>query len=860
MGFMLGSGCNSCCDDGGVGPCPCERGGELPNVVAVTLSGPQETKEQGPPLLALSFKSCFGSGATGTVTAPGGVPGEGNGPISSVTLTNGGSGYAKFGRIPPTLTFASTGGPSAKVEVNLTKAADACGLPYWSISSIAVTDGGEGYVDGQAISISRGPGDVQQKAATGYITTVREEPEIKASATGTGATFTVAVDKVSSDPDLWTITGVTFTGTGTGFIDGEAVTFSGDDLATVSPATATVVAEAAREGVPEVRLTDDSFSSWLLAVMTSNEDDPETWSVTGCEIAEPGYEVSVGYRVVVASLGTNTYVESSFIGTVSEVDENGGIVAVNIEDGGVYYRLSDNNELESINVTDGGEFYKKSGTIGSISISSGGKYHGPEDPTLPPIVADVKGSVSQFWPGGGGSGAEISATVNDDVSSSGFGKIVSLKLDDGGDNYLGWRWLYGKDCDYVYEDGEDQPMDRTVVCWRERTDVSSCANWEDSQNSCSFIGYQCWPSESEIEEGFGNSNCFVRLRLSSEINSAILDLEAPAGVPGRNNGPIIGVFLENLNDQFLQGWAFLDENNEVVVPEITAEVYDYLPSQGSGAEFSVSVNTDPNGEEFGRATLTLTSGGDGYLGGLAGIGAPLRVHYRGRNLPPTVDVCGSLGCRTLTAPDVVKCSDFSFEATFGEQTATVEPGGDVTEIFEGSNECCGRCYIPCPERPTQLTITFTREAAELCPEHEVEAVFDLADVENDIMCPPFRVCVGGGFTLAGSNAVLCDGEDLAHYIDAGLQPLPENTNERVVASAVVSFNQAGDVDVVNTFTRIFVPGNGLIFGPPIFEETKRYSLNDGFECSSRDDWDLTEENSAGTPQDCQPYEIDFEFS
>lgn len=75
------------------------------------------------------------------------------------------------------------------------------------------------------------------------------------------------------------------------------------------------------------------------------------------------------------------------------------------------------------------------GTSATVEIGATGSYY-KEDCTLPPIVAEVT-----VTPCGGGSGAVITATVDDDPTSATFGTITKLNVTEGGDGYLAWNWV-----------------------------------------------------------------------------------------------------------------------------------------------------------------------------------------------------------------------------------------------------------------------------------------------------------------------------------------------------------------------------------------------------------------------------------
>jgi hypothetical protein len=666
MGHMLGSSCNSCCTD--QGPCPCLEG-QLPDTVTVTLSGPQGTKEQGPPLLPLRFAACFGSGAEGFATAPGGVPEEDIGPISDATVTDGGSGYAKLGRVAPTLTITGGSGEGATFTPTLESTNDDCGVPTWKIDSVTATGGTGGYQNGDSLSVSVAEGEFEVTGASLTLNVSKSEPVVEAAvSTGTGAQLEVflAGDETSG----WIVSFVSVIDPGSGYEDQEVVVFT---------------------------------------------------------ILGDGIEA----QQAEAEIGTN---------------QDGEIVFVSVLNVGEYY-------IENL----------------SVSVQRGGKYYA-EDASISPYVASVSVSVLQGWPGNIGSGATFTATVDSDTASETFGQITSVAVTNGGSGYLGWRWIYSCDCDWIY--GEEPPQDHTVVAWRDLRSFDG--------DPCSYLAPRCYPAEDSV-----TSNAWIRtgpfaliraVVTSDLVPFATASIEGPEGKPGRDNGPIVAVGAMQ-DEQPLRGYAVLGEGGAVIQADVTVQVEQFLPSQGSGAEISYSINTDPDDEDFGLLSLTIANAGDGYLGGYTGADFVI-VTYPGPNSPPTVESnrnaspIGTLGgCQTTLTADapITNCDEFSFEATFGDQTATVSPGGEVAPPFEGSNKCCHKCFVFCPEMPDQVVATFTREANEgysmrvadnvvadglpatwgvpnfetiapqgayyaTCPEHEVEVVWDVDDLHNENRC------------------------------------------------------------------------------------------------------------------------------
>lgn len=729
---MLGAKCSPCCKDTDTGPCSCVEG-ELPATVTVSLSGPMGTKEQGPNLLPLSFTSCFGSGAEGHAVAPGGTPGEDNGPISSAALTKQGSGYAVLGREAPSLSLGNDNSTPADVTITLHEYTDSCGRPLWRVDSISVNDDGEGYIDGDALVITAAEGTTVVTEATGKIT-IRYEPTIEVTTEdGTGAEFTVAVEQTKAEPSTWTITGVTFTGDTSGYVDGQSVTFGGEYAVEVEPAAAVIRTVRVKPTVAVVADSAGGTGAVLTATLAANGTTPETWRASEVFIDYPGTGYGQGQIFLIAAVDGVAASQAPVI--IQGTDQDGGITAVDFEVGnrGEYYKPTD--ELHFIELTEGGEW--SIGEIVSIAVTDGGVYYA-EDDSLPAIVADIEVKVNQLWPSEG-SGAELSAVVDDTPGSATFGQITSVTVDDGGENYLGWRWIYACDCEWGGDNGSGNGIyGHTVVAWK--------------SSECSYTGYRCWPDGPTEEPVFG----LLRVRLVSDIKTASIPISAPGGMPGRDGGPVSidGILEFSAAAALSSGWAYVDEETGgVVAPEITVTIEQSAPSDGSGATITATIDTDKDSQTFGRVTLTLASGGDGYLGDATGWNG-VTVEYRGPSLPPLVTDYAS-NCApcstTLTSNTLINdCSNFSFTATFGEATAEVSPGGSITPVFEGPNKCCGRCYNKCPDRPSQLTVTFSREGNSGdalddffidCPEHQVEVVFDFEDLESDRECGPFYVCI-----------------------------------------------------------------------------------------------------------------------
>ena len=431
VGIMLGSSCSACC--GQSAPCTLCTEGELPETLTVTFSGLAD-RTPGPDLCALTFSAPYGSGAAGKVTAPGGDPATNKGPISSVSLTNGGSGYAKLGRVAPTITASGGTGTGATFAVNKTSSNDANGIPSWSVTGVTWTGSTSGYVDGDQITFDVAAGDTAEQGAAATIHTVRTAPTVTAGVSGgTGATLSVTTATNGTTPQTWSVTGVTVTNGGTGYPASGYVTFntaSGDTAEQSADATfysgrvaPTVTASVSGSG-------SGAGVSVSLA-STTGYDGRTYWYVNGISITNGGTGYAeydpVGVTVTDGE-GYGAYAE------VSSVDGSGAITGIAVYWGGEYFKSNGIIQSVEFGYGGGGIYYRDAGEISSISVEAAGKYY-REDASLSPYVATVTVGINQTAPSNG-TGATLTATVESSTSSANFGKITGVTIGSGGSGYL----------------------------------------------------------------------------------------------------------------------------------------------------------------------------------------------------------------------------------------------------------------------------------------------------------------------------------------------------------------------------------------------------------------------------------------
>ena len=422
LGFMLGSSCSPCC--GGGGGCGCEPGADLPEYVTVTFSGVSQGTD-GVNLLNVSFSSCFGSGAKAEATAP--IPGPG--PISTLTLTNPGSGYAVFGREEPSLTITGSGS-GLTFTPTLTKTADGCKRPEWSIASVKASGEGEGYTDGEQLTVSLGEGSKQSAAASLILNVGRSQPNLSFSVSGgAGAAFDPTYFQTQSAPSLWAVTALAVTNGGSGYTDDTPVTITlGPGDVEEYPAEMRARTQVTPpEGKFEVVSATGSGATFGTPSWSEISSAPKRFQPLFANLTKIGTGYQVGDEIVF-TVANGTEV-SPYSATVEYVGDNGEIFGYSETSLGEYYW--DRGIIESVEIDNYGGYYN---TDSSVTVNEGGRFYG-EDPELDPIVAEVAVSITNSSPGSG-DGATATATVDDDTTSPTFGQIESLELTDGGDDYL----------------------------------------------------------------------------------------------------------------------------------------------------------------------------------------------------------------------------------------------------------------------------------------------------------------------------------------------------------------------------------------------------------------------------------------
>lgn len=292
LGLMLGSSCSACCQQN---PCSLCTEGSLPDTITVTFDNlPNQTRSDD--LLRLGFSSCFGSGATARILDPGGEASTAAGPIASVSVTGGGSGYARLARVQPELVLTASGNGDAGFSISLSETEDTCGLPAWSVEGVEITKAGTGYKYGSIATFTAKAGTTQIQPAAGTVFTRLQEPEATLSIfPGSGGVFNPSFVPSLFVADRWELDSVQVSGSGTGYIDGTFFTIA-PSVGTTTDWQASARLNTERDEPAGLQIVG-GFSSKasgysLTPVLTKTQDFEglDYWEVASVTIDEPGTE------------------------------------------------------------------------------------------------------------------------------------------------------------------------------------------------------------------------------------------------------------------------------------------------------------------------------------------------------------------------------------------------------------------------------------------------------------------------------------------------------------------------------------------------------------------------------------------
>jgi hypothetical protein len=152
------------------------------------------------------------------------------GTITGITRLTGGSGYAvrRVDIVEPVVTAAVAGGTTAPTLAVTMAPRDDVDPPRWAVASVAVTAGGTGHDDTEEVVFSTA--DHEEWPAFAEALSGRESPAITCvvDGTGTGAEISAQLEEAidSRGRSYWRLLDIDFDVRGTGYTEGDPITFT----------------------------------------------------------------------------------------------------------------------------------------------------------------------------------------------------------------------------------------------------------------------------------------------------------------------------------------------------------------------------------------------------------------------------------------------------------------------------------------------------------------------------------------------------------------------------------------------------------------------------------------------------------
>lgn len=257
---------------------------------------------------------------------------------------------------------------------------------------------------------------------TKYARLGRAEPSVQITGSATGASFSAVMGKTTDSLSLpvWQIQSATVkANNATGYADGERLKVAPlGGAVEMQPAVLTLSTTRLQPTLAAQPQSEYGFGASVAVSLSASTDTAgkQVWSVSSFSISSGGSAYSVGEWVKVAAAEPNVRMVEGASGVVSKVGTGGNITDISVSRAGGYYKE----------------------TPSSVAAEFGGRYY-LEDKALPPHTASVSTIITQFAPSSG-TGASITPTIETNVESPNFGKVVSVSVANGGTGYLAWTY------------------------------------------------------------------------------------------------------------------------------------------------------------------------------------------------------------------------------------------------------------------------------------------------------------------------------------------------------------------------------------------------------------------------------------
>lgn len=373
------------------------------------------------------------------------------GQVSAITLTNGGSGYARevFSRVEPAMVVSLQGGTGAGAVLSATMSQVGDGeSAYWQVAEVIVEQGGGNYNGTEKVVFTPESGTTVELPAAAAIVTQRIEPTVTASVSGgVGAVLSVTLgyqEEQFTWLPFWNVSSVDIVNGGSGYQNNIPVTFTVTDGVQQRTASATAFTGSEQPSVT-ASVTGSSGTGAVFDVQLT-PTGTGTWRVNSGSSALAIVNGGSGYAVgnLISFSSPDQRISPERFAVVTGVSASGAVTQTNLSFSIEYYRS--NGVISSVQFSDRGYYFKASGVVQSVQVQDGGRYYKTQSAgveTATPIVT-INSNV--------GEGAAATASVDSSPESPTFGAITGISVTNGGSGYGsgGNRWRLGISYDGLY--------------------------------------------------------------------------------------------------------------------------------------------------------------------------------------------------------------------------------------------------------------------------------------------------------------------------------------------------------------------------------------------------------------------------
>jgi len=298
---------------------------------------------------------------------------DGDYALTGITVTSGGTtaaSNATYSLAIQSLSIGYVAGPSSGMPViNLTVAGG-------TVVSATIANGGKLRGGGSLASAQvDSPGTASATGRSNFQTTVTySQPAVTASAPGGNgdAEFEVTLTEeegANGDP-FWVVTGVTVVNGGSGYTDAVGLDFTPSSPHGVESLPAVVVANRVPREEPTLTIEGDGTFNITYAAVG------DAWEIAGIEVVDGGTSYENGQYLTL---------------TLGNDDSPNRVALVQA------FTATESGEIETLVVEDAGAYYKQRTALGSVTITSGGRYYNRviTETSEPLPVVNCLGAVSE---------------------------------------------------------------------------------------------------------------------------------------------------------------------------------------------------------------------------------------------------------------------------------------------------------------------------------------------------------------------------------------------------------------------------------------------------------------------------------